>query len=291
MAPLLNINLTTRKMRTVLVTGAAQGIGRCIASKLASKGFQVAIADLPHQESKADEVLKELATQSKKFGAKDPIFVPVDVSKKQSVFDAVDKVASHYGAFDVMINNAGITSVSKILSATEDQLDQLSKINIGGVLFGIQAAAKKFVELNRKGDYTPQTVGNTQKKLTGKIINCCSIAGNQAFPILGLYSASKFAVKGLTQAAAKELAPLGITVNAYAPGIVLTPMWDFIDSELSKVNGLPIGQNLRNAIENTALKRGEEPEDVAGLVAFLASEDSDFITGQNIAVDGGISYV
>lgn len=282
-----NIKFTMSK--TALITGAAQGIGKAIALKLAGKGFQIGIADLPQQSEKAEELIAQL--KSSYPNVKAPIFVPVDVSKRDSVFTAVDKVASHFGSLHVMVNNAGIASVSKILDATPEQLNQVMNINVGGVLYGTQAAVSKFIELNRGGDYTPSTIENPPKQIIGKIINCCSIAGNQAFPILSLYSASKFAVKALTQASAKELSSLGITCNSYAPGIVLTPMWDYIDSQLSEVNGLPIGENLKRNIDNIALKRGETPEDVAGLVGFLASEDSNYITGQNIAVDGGISYV
>ncbi|CAR25337.1 KLTH0G17094p [Lachancea thermotolerans CBS 6340] len=275
-------------VKTALITGAAQGIGKAIAVNLAQKGFQLALADLPQQADKAQSVIKEI--QAARPKTKAPIFLPVDVSDRQSVFDAVDKAADHFGSFDVMVNNAGIAMVAKVLECTPEELDRIMKINVGGVLYGTQAATKKFVQLNRGGDYTPSTVKTAKRELTGKIINCCSIVGNGAFAALPLYSASKFAVKGLTQASAKELAPLGITVNAYAPGIVLTPMWDLIDSKLAEITGLPTGENLKRAIDGIALKRGETPEDVAGLVGFLASEGSDYITGQNIAVDGGISY-
>ncbi|SCU84991.1 LANO_0C03026g1_1 [Lachancea nothofagi CBS 11611] len=274
--------------KTALITGAAQGIGKAIALNMARKGFQLAIADLPQQKDKAEEVLKEI--QAIRPNNKPPIFLPVDVSNQKSVFDVVDESAAHFGAFDVMVNNAGIATVSKVLEATPEELERVMRINVGGVLYGTQAAARKLVELNRGGDFTPSTVKTAKHKLTGKIINCCSITGNEAFASLPLYSSSKFAVKGLTQASAKELAPLGITVNAYAPGIVLTPMWDLIDTKLAEITGLPLGENLKRQIDGIALKRGETAEDVSGLVAFLAGEESNYITGQNISVDGGISY-
>ncbi|SCU80358.1 LAME_0B02740g1_1 [Lachancea meyersii CBS 8951] len=274
--------------KTALITGAAQGIGKAIAIKMAHNGFQLALADLPQQKERAQGVLSEI--QKIQPGNKPAIFLPVDVSDKKSVFDIVDKAAAHFGSFDVMVNNAGIATIAKVLEATPEELDRVMRINVGGVLFGTQAATKKFVELNRGGDYTPSTVKTAQHRLTGKIINCSSIAGNEAIASLSLYSASKFAVKGLTQASAKELAPLGITVNAYAPGIVLTPMWDLIDQKLSEITGLPVGENLKRQIDGIALKRGETPEDVAGVVAFLAGEDSNYVTGQAIAVDGGINY-
>lgn len=189
---------STNMPKTILITGAAQGIGKAIAVDLARKGYQLAIADLPQQNEKAQAVLKEI--KELQSGVKAPIFLPIDVSNKESVFGVVDKVASHFGAFDVMINNAGIAMVAKILEATPEELDRIMKINVGGVLYGTQAATRKFVELNRAGDYTPATVKTASKKLTGKIINCCSIAGNEAIGSLGLYCSSKFAVKCLTQA-------------------------------------------------------------------------------------------
>ena len=108
--------------------------------------------------------------------------------------------------------------------------------------------------------------------------------------MLGIYSATKFAVRGLTQTAAQELAKDKITVNAYCPGIVLTPMWDQIDAEMAKIYNLPLGASLQKNIDSIALGRGETPVDVANLVSFLADLKSDYITGQSIIVDGGIDY-
>ena len=124
----------------------------------------------------------------------------------------------------------------------------------------------------------------------GKIINACSIAGHDGFAMLGVYSATKFAVRALTQAAAKEYASAGITVNAYCPGIVGTDMWVEIDERFSEITGTPKGETYKKYVEGIALGRAQTPEDVAALVAFLAGADSDYITGQSILTDGGIVY-
>jgi meso-butanediol dehydrogenase/(S,S)-butanediol dehydrogenase/diacetyl reductase len=142
------------------------------------------------------------------------------------------------------------------------------------VLWGIQAASAKLRELGHGG----------------KIISAASIAGHEGFPMLGVYSATKFAVRGLTQAAAQELAPFGITVNAYAPGIVGTGMWELIDERLSEYNGAPRGENFKRYSEEIALGRSSVPEDVANFVSFLAGPDSDYMTGQTPMIDGGMVY-
>ena len=255
--------------KVALVTGGAQGIGEGISLKLAADGFDIAIGDLDFQQEKAEGVIKKIEELGRKA-----IFVATDVSKKDSIVAAIDAAAEQLGSFDVIVNNAGIAQVKPLSEVTEEDLDKIYKINVYSIVWGIQAAAAKFEQLGIKG----------------KIISAASIAAVKGFPILGVYSSTKFAVRGLTQVAAQELAPKGITVNAYAPGIVLTPMWDQIDAELSKLNGKPLGQNLQENINSIALGRGETPEDVAGVVSFLASENSNYVTGQTILVDGGILY-
>lgn len=255
--------------KVALVTGAGQGIGRGIALQLASDGYDIAIADLAFQEEKAREVVKEIEELGRKA-----IFVATDVSKKEDIVAAVDAAAEQLGSFDVIVNNAGIAQVKPIEEISEEELNKIFSINVNSVVFGIQAAAAKFTALGKKG----------------KIISAASIAAVKGFPILGAYSASKFAVRGLTQVAAQELAPRGITVNAYAPGIVGTGMWDLIDEKLSEINGKPRGQNLKENVESIMLGRIETPEDVAGVVSFFASPKADYVTGQVLLVDGGMLY-
>ena len=255
--------------KVALVTGAAQGIGRGIAIKLAADGFDIAIADLGFQEETAAETIKAVEEKGQKA-----IFIALDVSKKENFDAAVDEAADKLGSFDVLVNNAGIAQIKPLLAVTEEDLNKIFAINVNSVVFGIQAAVRKFDELEG----------------TGKIINAASIAAIKGFPILGAYSTSKFAVRGLTQVAAQELAPKGHTVNAYAPGIVGTGMWDLIDEELSKINGKPKGENFEEQVSGIAMGRTSKPEDVAGVVSFLASENSNYVTGQVILVDGGMLY-
>ncbi len=207
------------------------------------------------------------------LGRKATTFV-VDVSERDQVFAAIDHAEKELGGLDVMINNAGIAQVKPIDDITPEDMESIFRINVDGVLWGIQAAAKKFKDRGQKG----------------KIISACSIAGHDGFAMLGAYSASKFAVRALTQAAAKEYASAGITVNAYCPGIVGTDMWVEIDERFSEITGTPKGQTYEKYVEGIALGRAQTPEDVAALVAFLASDDSDYITGQSILTDGGMVY-
>jgi len=127
-------------------------------------------------------------------------------------------------------------------------------------------------------------------KHKGKIISASSIAGHEGFPMLGVYSATKFAVRALTQAAAKEYASHGITVNAYCPGIVGTDMWVEIDRRFAELTGAPVGATYKKYVEGIALGRAETPDDVAAFVSFLAGPDSDYMTGQAPLIDGGLVY-
>jgi meso-butanediol dehydrogenase/(S,S)-butanediol dehydrogenase/diacetyl reductase len=253
--------------KVAFVTGAAQGIGAEISRHLAKDGYDIAVADLPNQAEKAAGVIQEIEALGQKAA-----FITVDVTDQQAVFDAVDEAATKLGGFDVMVNNAGVAKVDKIEDIKPQDLEFSYKINVFGVVYGIQAAAKKFKEL----------------KVPGRIISASSIAGLHAFPVWATYSSTKAAVVSLTQAAANELAPAHITVNAYAPGVVgTTGMWDEIDRKMSEINGKPIGQNKADYVGTIPLGRTVEPNDIANMVSFLASPQADFITGQTYAVDGG----
>lgn len=253
--------------KVALVTGGGQGIGRAIALRLARDGADVGIADL--DVDTANEVAEEIRGLGRKCTVS-----RTDVGERDQVFEAVAATARELGGFDIMVNNAGIALVQNVEEAREEDFERIVRINVGGVLWGIQAAAGKLRELGHGG----------------KIISASSIAGHNGFAMLGVYSATKFAVRGLTQAAALELAPFGITVNAYAPGIVGTGMWEQIDERLSEYNGAPRGENFRKYAEGIALGRPSVPEDVASLVSYLAGPDSDYMTGQTPIIDGGIVY-
>ena len=250
-----------------LVTGGGQGIGRAIALRLAKDGAHIAIVDVNEQKMSvvADEV-KALGRKAATFKA--------DVSKRDEVYGAIDHAEKLLGGFDVMVNNAGIAQVQPIADVTPEEVDKILKVNVQGVLWGIQAAAKKF----------------KQRKQKGKIISASSIAGHDGFEMLGVYSATKFAVRALTQAAAKEYASDGINVNAYCPGIVGTDMWVEIDKRFAEITGATVGSTYKKYVEGIALGRAQTPDDVAAFVSFLAGPDSDYMTGQAPLIDGGIVY-
>ena len=255
-------------MSNVVVTGAGRGIGRGIALRLAKDGHAVAVNDL--NKAGAEAVAEEITAAGGRA-----IADPTDVTDRDGVFAMVDRVADELGSVDVMVANAGIAQVKTLLEVTPEDLATIFGVNVYGVVYCLQAAAEKMI-----------AQGNG-----GKIINAASIAGHSGFDYLGHYSATKFAVRALTQAAAKELAQHKITVNAYCPGIVGTDMWDLIDEQMGARNGNAKGETLAQYSQLIALGRVQTPDDVAGLVSYLAGPDSDYMTGQAVIVDGGIVMV
>lgn len=249
------------------MTGAGQGIGRAIALRLANDGANIALVDVK------DDKLKAVADEVKAAGRKATTFV-ADVTRRDEVYAAVDHAEKELGGFDVIVNNAGISQVQALADVTPEEVGTILKVNVEGVLWGIQAAAKKFRERKQKG----------------KIISASSIAGHDGFALLGVYSATKFAVRALTQAAAQEFASDGITVNAYCPGIVGTDMWVEIDRRFAEITGAEVGATYKKYVEGIALGRAQTPEDVAAFVSFLAGPDSDYMTGQAPLIDGGLVY-
>jgi len=253
--------------KVALVTGAGQGTGRKTALRPASDGADVAIVDV------REEKMRAVANEVRKVGRKATTF-RADVSKRDDLYAAVDHAEKELGSFDIVVNNAGIASIQPLLDVTPEEIDKILKVNVQGVLWAIQAAAKKF----------------KQRKQKGKIISASSIAGHEGFPLLGVYSATKFAVRALTQAAAKEVATNGITVNAYCPGIVGTDMWVEIDRRMAEITGAEIGENYKKFVGGIAWGRAQTPEDVAAFVSYLAGPDSDYMTGQAPMIDGGLVY-
>lgn len=253
--------------KVALVTGAGQGIGRGIALRLARDGVDVALADVN------PDGIEAVAAEIRDIGRETEVLI-ADVSDRDQVFAAVDGAAAALGGFDIIVNNAGIAQVSPIDEVTPAQLSKIWAINVGGVLWGTQAAAAKFRQLGHGG----------------KVINASSIAGHDGFAMLGAYSATKFAVRALTQAAAKEYAAEKITVNAYCPGVVGTDMWVTIDQRYADLTGSPVGATYEKFVDGIALGRAETADDVASFVSFLAGSDSDYMTGQSVMIDGGLVY-
>ena len=250
-----------------VVTGAASGIGRAIAAGLLADGFSVVIADL--DEVKGRAVAKEIAAAN----GGNAIFHRVDVTDRTTVRDAIDACAKQFGSIRVMVNNAGFNKPEPFLEASEAIWHKIMDVNALGVMIGIQEAGKAMIAAGVKG----------------KIINTASIAGRSGYADFAPYCASKFAVVALTQAGARALASKGITVNAFAPGVVDTPLWTQLDKDLMAmgVSSAP-GEALENFASSILLGRVAQPGDIVGTVRFLASPASDYMTGQVLMIDGGM---
>ncbi|KAK0475554.1 hypothetical protein IW261DRAFT_1552553 [Armillaria novae-zelandiae] len=263
-------SVTTASSRTAIITGAGQGIGRGIALRLAQDGFNICVNDL---SSNADQV-KSVVEEINSLGAS-AVAAFGDVSKRADVEEIVKTSVDTLGPLTVMVANAGIAHSKPILDITEDDLRRIFEVNVMGVFNSDAVAAKQFIK----------------QGTSGKILNAASGTSFRADHLLAHYSATKAAVRSLTHSFAIELGRHRITVNAYAPGIVASPMWEEIDRGMSKINGLPIGQNFSKFTDSICLGRTSVPDDPAKLVSFLAGPDSDYMTGQTIVIDGGNVFV
>lgn len=251
------------------VTGGAQGIGMGIVRALTAEDAAVVIVDLDIEI--AGRLTDELSGQGHKVAA-----VQADVSDRGQIASAFDEAIAIFGGLDVVFNNAGFNSPMKFLEVTEQNWTQIQKVNGLGVLIGVQEAAKRMIAAGKGG----------------KIINTTSIAGRQGFPDFVPYCAAKAGVIMITQGAAKELAQYGVTVNGFAPGVVETPLWDKLDEDLIKIGASEKpGQAIVDFSQGILLGRVAQPEDLGPLGVFLASSDSDYMTGQIVMIDGGMVLV
>lgn len=263
------------------MTGSAKGIGRAIAVRLAQDGYDVCINDIQANQNLIDEAVAQIKDMGRKA-----VGVVGDVSDYSQIEQNIQTSVKELGPLNTMIANAGIAQVKPLLELTQEDWERMIAINLYGVNNSYKAAAKQIL-----------AQGNAVKDNPGKLIAAASIVAFKPFALLSHYSASKWAVRGLTQAYAMELAEHNITVNAYAPGIVGTHMWDLIDETMGKQRGEKLGTIIkkgetikRYSEELIGLGRTSVPEDVAKLVSFLASRDSDYVTGQTQIVDGGICF-
>jgi meso-butanediol dehydrogenase / (S,S)-butanediol dehydrogenase / diacetyl reductase len=251
----------------ILITGAASGIGAATARRLANDGAQLLLADLNGDGAHA------LADQ---LGQ---VSIAVDVRRASDINRMLDAAYERWGRLDVLFNNAGVEGVRPLLEVTEDDWDRVLNVNLRAVFFVLQATAKRMRQQSPMPD----------SELRGKLIQTASIAayrGGQ--PYMVHYSASKAGVVSITRTAAQVLAPFGITSNCICPGVVETPMWAAIDAQWAEIEGLEVGEAWKRRISGIPLGRAEKPEDVAGVVSFLSSRDSDYMTGQAVHVDGGL---
>lgn len=256
--------------KVCIITGAAQGIGKAIAKRLASEGAMVVIADM--NADKAETVANEITNSGGKA-----ISSRVDVADRQQVKAMIDLAVVKYGKLDIIFNNAGFNKPMKFLETTEENWDAILRVNALGCLICMQEAAKQMIKQGHGG----------------KIINTTSMAGRQGYPDFAPYCASKWAVISLIQAGARELTSKhNITVNGFGPGVVATPLWEQLDKDLLDIGSSEKeGQAMADFATGILRGRVAQPEDITGTALFLASSDSDYMTGQVVMIDGGMTLV
>jgi len=241
------------KDKVALVTGASRGLGKAIALKLAAEGARVTV-NYMNSADKAEEVVKEIISRGGSAAA-----MRADITSLPEVEKMVDSLYEQFGRIDILVNNAGVTKDELLLSMTPEDWDIVIKTNLGG-LFNCTKAVAKYMMVQK----------------SGRIINISSVAGERGGRGQSNYAASKGGINAFTRSVAMELAPKKITVNAVAPGVVETEMSSTVIRRAKDI-----------ILDAVALKRLGQPEEIANVVAFLASDDASYITGEVIRVDGG----
>lgn len=258
------------KGKHVVITGAARGMGAAVAEHYAAQGAKVCVADINI------EGCQEVVQRIKDNGG-EAIAAKVDVTKRAEVKAAIDATVEAFGSINVMLNNAGINKPLMFLDITEENWHQIMDVNALGCLLGMQEAAKQMIKQGKQDE-------------PYKIINVGSILSRQAFDDVVPYSCSKHAVLAMINGGAKALAEHNITVNGYGPGVVRTELWEQLDKELVAIGKFKNeGESMDKLAEDMILlKRYSYPEDVVGTASFLASSESDYMTGQLLMIDGGM---
>ncbi len=244
--------------KVALVTGGARGIGRAVCKAFADAGAKVAVADL--LEGEAKETANSICGMA----------VAMDVTDRRSISAGVAAVEEAWNGIDILVNNAGIFNMASIDRVTPEDYRRQFDVNVGGTIFVIQAV-----------------VPSMKKRGGGAIINFASQAGRRGEPNIVIYCSTKAAVISITQSLALELAGDNIRVNAVAPGVIDTPMWDTVDAQFARYENKAVGQKKREVGEAVPLGRMGDPNDVADPCVFLASDEARYITAQTLNVDGG----
>jgi meso-butanediol dehydrogenase / (S,S)-butanediol dehydrogenase / diacetyl reductase len=259
--------------RSCIVTGAAQGIGRAIGEALLDEGANVCFADI-NAEKVASVAVANKARAAAAGGQ--VTHAAVDVTDRAQVQAMIAHTVAAFGRLDVKFNNAGVNKPMNFLDVTEENWRFIMGINGLGCLIGMQEAARQMIA---------QGGG-------GKIINTASVASRQGFDNVAPYCASKWAVVSLTQSGARDLAKHDITVTGFAPGVVDTEMWEQVDQDLMGIGAADRpGQAMEEFSAHILKGRVAKPADITGTTTFLASKDSDYMTGQIIMIDGGMTLV
>jgi meso-butanediol dehydrogenase/(S,S)-butanediol dehydrogenase/diacetyl reductase len=251
--------------RVVVVTGGAGGIGAAACSAIAAEGGKVLVADLDPERARAvaDAIVADGGTADS---------IGVDVTDRAQVRAMIRKAVDSFGRLDVIFNNAGMNRPRDFMEVDEENFEQIVRVNTWGVIVCTQEAAKQMIA---------QGSG-------GKIINTGSIASRQGFWDFVPYCVAKFGTLAVTQATARGLIEHGITVNAFAPGVVDTPMWIGLNEDLRTIHGQAAEADpMREFATGTLVGRAAAPEELAPFLVYLASPESDYMTGQMYMVDGG----